>query len=500
MGYHDAEATLRAVRVAFEIVGVVLARVAGEMPRSEHVRSLIEQTRIVMSVRQPDYITRSLLRVARQRGIPVQPAAPGSRVWLYGQGSSAFHCWEAASHGDSMTGARLAQDKFLSNQLVKRLGLPGVTHSIAQNLAAGRAIARQFGFPLVVKPIDRGRGRGVTAHITDDDEFAAAFAKAIEFSPRGVIVERHVYGDDHRLAVFGGKFKWAVRRSPPRIVGDAKHTVAELIEAESASRSEADVRKKYVARLVIDEDMRRVLAKQNLALTDRPAAGREIHLRTIANTATGGLVTDCSFTIHPDNRALAETIARGFHMDALGIDFMTRDITRSWRESGCAVLEVNRTPGFSSDGRAELILAERFPDGADGRIPSVVIVGGSETLVARVVRLFTDAGLRVGETDDAATRLAGIERCARRETLSERVTALLLDPACDALIINAAATEIERAGLPLDRCDVAVVLGADTLATAVASVIADAATTVLSELSRVDETLTRLIAQRRGPR
>lgn len=35
----------------------------------------------------------------------------------------------------------------------------------------------------------------------------------------GVLVERHVQGDDHRLAVFGGAFAWCVRRSPPRLIG-----------------------------------------------------------------------------------------------------------------------------------------------------------------------------------------------------------------------------------------------------------------------------------------
>lgn len=114
-------------------------------------------------------------------------------------------------------------------------------------------------------------------------------------------------------------------------------------------------------------------------------------MRSIANTGTGGTVADCTALIHPDNREMAEGIARGFRLDAVGIDFMTTDIGKSWRESPCAVIEVNTTPGFSSDVRAELVMRGRFPDGDDGRIPCIVAVedghagGGLPALVQELL-------------------------------------------------------------------------------------------------------------------
>jgi hypothetical protein len=84
-----------------------------------------------------------------------------------------------------------------------------------------------------------------------------------------------------------------------------------------------------------------------------------------------------------------------------------------------AVLEVHPTPGFSSDGRAEFILRQSFPDGADGRIPSVILVGADRRLIDRV-DLGRAAGRCVGTTDAAITVMAGQPALPGRRSLPDR--------------------------------------------------------------------------------
>jgi len=479
----DPQAGLAVLRASVEVAGIVFAHTHGTPERRQHVATLLQTVEGVLRFRQPDYIARALMRAARRRGIPFYPVSPTSRIWLYGQGSLGSHLFEAASERDSLTGMRLTQNKFLSNQLVTRLGLPGVAHGIARDAASAARIAAELGFPVVVKPIDRGRGIGVRANITSNDELKAAFTTAQAQSERGVLVERHVAGEDHRLAVFGGRFAWAVRRSPPRVKGDGRRSVTELIRQENENRSDADIAAGFVARLAIDADMRSVLAKQGLRPEDRPEAGRVVQLRTIANTATGATVTDCTASIHPDNRALAEAIARGFRMDAVGIDFMTPDITRSWREVACGVLEVNPTPGFSSDGRADIILRESFPDGADGRIPSVVLVGAPRSLVDRVAVWLESGGRCAGCTGAVETVLAGQRRCEDRRGLHARVQALVLDPGCEALVIDASPDDVESLGFPLDRCSVALIAEGVALGEPLRRLIDDCAAQIVEDVN-----------------
>jgi cyanophycin synthetase len=456
-GCLDPAPTSLAVHIALDLATISFAEAAGKPSHARQVAGQLQVLANQLKGRLPDPLARSLIAAARRRGIPVTPVSPGSRIWLYGQGSRGVQLFEAASQFDALTGTRLARNKVLANQLVARLGFPGVRHSTATSAASAQRIAKELGFPVVVKPAASGKGAGVTVHITDDAALLAAFTIAQKIGQGDVLVERHVAGEDHRLVVIGGQFAWAVRRSPPQLVGDGEHTIQELLEAENNRRAALPAADIAATKLAFDGEVRSLLAAQGFKADDRPPAGTTVLLRRIANISRGGTLTDCTASVHPEVRDMAEAIARSIHLDAIGIDFMTPDITRSWREVDCAVLEVNSTPGFSSDARAELILDRRFPHGNDGRLPSVVLIGAGERELAAVAQLLDRQGLRVGCTDGKATTLGGQPRMTGPAALPARVTALVLDAGCDALVIGATATEIERHGLPLDRCHLALI-------------------------------------------
>ena len=61
--------------------------------------------------------------------------------------------------------------------------------------------------------------------------------------------------------------------------------------------------------------------------------------------------------VHPDNRKMALRAAAASGLDAVGIDFITRDISRSYKEVGGAICELNAKPGlpmhlFPSEGKS----------------------------------------------------------------------------------------------------------------------------------------------------
>ena len=155
---------------------------------------------------------------------------------------------------------------------------------------------------------------------------------------------------------------------------------------------------------------------------------------------------------------MAEAIARCFRLDTVGIDFLTADITKSWREVRCAVIEVNSSPSFSfADTQARLLLEHAFPGTSTGRIPSVVVVSTEPARVKQVVPVLHREGLVVGFVDRASSSLGGEARVMEHVRLAERVQALLLDPACEALVVACTPEEILEQGLPLDRCDLCVI-------------------------------------------
>lgn len=440
LGFLDPAATAAALRTALDLAGALFAQLAGQLPDAATLGARVDRVVEQMRQRHPDPIARSLLLAARRRGIPVMPVAPGSRAWLLGHGARALQVYEAANHHDSMIGARISRHRFRSNQLVLRLGFPGVRQVLASDPQAALRVAREIGYPVVVKPVAGGKGAGVTANVTDDLTLATAFAEADRISPGDVLVERHVAGEEHRIVVIGGKFAWAERRLPARVVGDGARSIEESMASENRHRAES------------------------------PSA----------DTARGKTLSDHSADVHPDVRDMAQAIARGFHLDVMGLDFVTPDITRSWREVDCAVVEVNAMPALSSDARAELILDSKFPDGASGRIPSLVLVEAPDFL-ENVVAMFQDANLRVGCTSSTTTQLAGRPRVPSSPpvTLAARVGALVLDPACESLVICTTSDAIERQGFPVGYCDIALIGVDASIPTAVQRVIGACAHTTL---------------------
>lgn len=362
LGYYEVDATLTALQLGIELANAVFTRASGAVIATARLQALAQRMHALAVTEQPDSITRALIRVARGNDIPVYSLAPGARIWMYGQGAKAQRFYQSVSERESFLGVRLVKDKVLTDHIIHRLGLPGVEFGIAETIEMAKNIARRLGYPVVVKPSDRDKAVGITLAIESETDLDAAFARAKGESRKGVVmIERHYRGDHHRLSVFGGTFKRATQIRAAHVIADGRRTVEELIAAENATRTTGEVEAGFLIRLVVDSEMIDYLARQGYSLADRPPSGTKLQLRKTSNIATGGNLPDVSAHIHPDNIAMAETIARNFWLDGVGIDFVTPDISVSWRDIPCAVVDVNSPPGITNDFLAERALGDKFP-------------------------------------------------------------------------------------------------------------------------------------------
>ena len=89
-----------------------------------------------------------------------------------------------------------------------------------------------------------------------------------------------------------------------------------------------------------------MLAKKGYDKDTVPAAGEIVFLRATANLSTGGTAIDVTDVIHPDNRQMAIRAIRAIGLDVGGVDFLTPDITQSYKDVGGGICEVNAAPGF----------------------------------------------------------------------------------------------------------------------------------------------------------
>jgi cyanophycin synthetase len=278
---------------------------------------------------------------------------------------------ESSSNQDGTLGQQWQKSKVTAKAVMRTLGLPTPTHVMALREEQVQEAVERVGYPCVLKPLDSGGGKGVTANVRTLSGAIEAFRVAHEQKQGPVLVEAHVQGEDHRLMVIDGQFVAAIRREPSFVVGDGKKSVATLIAELNANRSTNMVSSRYLRIIAKDDVLERHLATQSLTLLDVLANGQRVTLRSNANLSTGGLCTDVTADCHPQVRAMAVLLAKNVGLATIGIDYLTTDITQSPAKTGGAFIEMNTTPGLDAcvaAGWSEASIARCVLGEAVGRI------------------------------------------------------------------------------------------------------------------------------------
>ena len=408
----------------------------------------------------------ALARAAAERDIPHYRIAPPGQLLQLGQGCFRQRMRETATDRTSAFARAIAGDKLATSAFLTAHGIPTSEPQLVGSLEQAIEVRRKLNMPVVVKPRSAGKGLGVTVDISLEADLKVAVEGAAKHGS-GVIVERFVKGEDHRLLVAGGRFVAAARRVPAHAMGDGEATVRQLVEQLNRDPRRGLPFERLLEWIDLDTEATSVLKAAGLTLDAVPARGQSVPLRRTANISRGGTSIDVTDVIHPDNRALAEQIAQLIGLDVTGIDFLTPDIQTSWRDIPCAILEVNSSPGlrphlYANPQRDVLgpIIDTLFPDSSSGRVPIAFITGsaGKTTtcrmlaailaLSGKTVGLATTQGIYVGKDQLRSGDLAG-GGSARQ---------LLLDPRVEAGVFELARGGLIKRGTVIDSCDVGAVL------------------------------------------
>jgi cyanophycin synthetase len=408
--------------------------------------------------------TASLVRAAEDRGVPWIRLNRQSLV-QFGYGRFQKRIQATTTSLTSNIAVEIASDKEETNQILRDLGLPVPDQRLVQTARDAVRAARRIGGPVVTKPLAGNHGRGVSIKLATDEEVEAGFTKAAEYS-RNVVVEKYLEGFDHRLLVINGELIAAAKRIPGHVVGDGRSTVAELVEILNQDPRRGIGHEKVLTRIEIDAQAERLLARVGYTVDSVPAAGEAVYLRSTANLSTGGTAIDVTDEIHPDNRDMAIRAIQAIGLDIGGVDFLTADITRSYREVGGGICEVNAGPGFRmhvapSEGQprdvAGPVLDMLFPDGESGTIPIACITGtnGKTTTSRMLAHILKMRGYTVGLTSTDGIHIDGQLTVPGDMTGPTSARMILRDPAVDAAVLETARGGLVRAGMGLRSCNVA---------------------------------------------
>lgn len=451
----DERVARTALAEGYRLLGAVLrgesfdVAMAAEAVRGEIARSYLDPT------------TASIVAAATDRGIPHVRLDQGNLV-QFGHGARQRRIWESQTGQTSAIAQEISRDDGLTRSLLATCGIPVPESRTVRSADTAWDAAQSLGLPVILRPSESGRSRGMLVDLGDEAAVREAFAG---FADDGeAIVERQIAGVVHRLLVVGGKVVAAVRGEGLWITGDGRATVQELVDAQlNAPIGMQPEKAPARIRCALDPEIVRALRRQGLSADAVPSAGRAVLVQTIGRNAA-----DCTDAVHPEVARLVALAARVVGIDLAGVDVVAGDLARPLAAQAGAVIAVHAAPALrvhlapaqgSPQPVDRAIVDHLFAPGDDGRIPIVGVAGSRST--GRIVRLIAWIMHLGGRYVGLACR-AGLCFDRRRVdrgdgTRWDSARRLVTHHAVEAAVFETNAAAILRDGLPYDRCEIGVV-------------------------------------------
>ncbi len=198
---------------------------------------------------------------------------------------------------------------------------------------------------MVVKPNAGSLSKHVTCNIQNEVGLREA-VRIARIVSREFVVEEFIEGDVYRITVVNGAVVAACLREAPNVIGDGVSTVQRLIDIKNRDPRRGMIHQKNFTLhlIVVTARTHELLSTQGEGLESVPLKGKKVYLHDKVVLACGADIHDVTDMLHPDNKALFENAAKLCRASLVGIDFIAKDISKSFCEQKCAIIEANSLP------------------------------------------------------------------------------------------------------------------------------------------------------------
>ncbi|WP_455223384.1 hypothetical protein [Kaarinaea lacus] len=292
-----------------------------------------------------------ITREAGRRGIDVEVLDEEAAYFALSYQGETIVCRESLSERTTAIAMSRCDDKAVTTRLMQRAGIRVPGQQKCGELQQNVAFLKKFGH-VVVKPSRGEQGVGVSVDIATIEQLNKAIDIARGLSNL-VLLEEYVSGHDLRVVVIDDEVVAAAERKPPQILGDGKHSVEQLIDAQSRLREEATAGESHIPK---DGETRRCVQEAGFQFDDVLPDGEVLIVRKADNLHAGATIEDATDKIHPHIKDVSIRAAQALNIPVVGLDFIVPELDGD----EYVFIEANERPGLANHEPQPT--AERFID------------------------------------------------------------------------------------------------------------------------------------------
>lgn len=189
-------------------------------------------------------------------------------------------------------------------------------------------------YPIVIKDATGSNSKGVFVNIKTIQEAKEIVLKEIK-NFYSLIAQDMVFGKEYRVLILRNNAIGVLEMIPPRIFGNGKNTIKELI-----IKKQEKTRKKTS----FDKTLDIILKKQGVTLESILENNRAVFIKNNSCLDEGGETKDVTDLINKNIENICIQAARAVGNYLAGIDIICDDISKDPQEQNIKILEINGRP------------------------------------------------------------------------------------------------------------------------------------------------------------
>ncbi len=242
----------------------------------------------------------------------------------------------------------VAGDKFITKRLLERenISVPKGDSFFLDEIEIAKEYAKKLTYPVVVKPSFGSHGDNVFMDVKDENDLENCINTILKDigDNKDYIIEEQFDGKEYRVFLTKNGDYAVLHREPAYVIGNGKNTIKELIDIENEKRKK---RINCLCPISTDNITVRCLEIKQLSLDFIPNNNEKVYVRTNSNLAKGGVCEDYTDRTHKTVIEICKRILAVFPaLHYIGVDFMTKDITKEQDNESYRIIEVNTVPGI----------------------------------------------------------------------------------------------------------------------------------------------------------